>query len=179
MSSPATEADAPRLEETRPIYSRAPVPLMARPYDLQDRLEILNLLGAYGHLFDGGYREAWLETVFAPQARFILRSEHYGLTEMEGRDGIRRWFADSARVYRQYVERQGLDPAEARVFHWVQNVTVVDQQPDRARVVANQYVGVKHPGLEPTFHYVGNVRIEGVLEKDAGGRWQVVLWDIL
>ena len=47
-------------------YSSAPMPVISDKYSLRDRLDILNLLSLYGHLFDGGYRTAWLETIFAP-----------------------------------------------------------------------------------------------------------------
>ena len=169
-------------EESYPRYSRAPLPMMGQPYDLHDRLEILNLLGAYGHLFDGGYREAWLETLFAPDVRFRLTPPPGPLSPepivMEGRDGVRDWFARTPRVYRLLVESAGLDPMQAAVFHGIQNISVLEQTADRARIVANQYVGVRHAGLKPPFQYVGNVRIEGVLEKQPDGCWRITDWDV-
>jgi len=184
MTDSASESSASttRVVSGSPRYNAPALPLQGGDYDVRDRLDILNLLGAYGHLFDGGYREDWLATIFAPDARFSLTPRAVSLppapTVMEGRDGIRRWFAETPRVYRQLAEAQGLDPDKALVFHGIQNVVVVEQDARAARVVANQFIGVRHEGLSPPFQYVANVRIEGRLEKQPDGCWRVAVWDI-
>lgn len=163
-------------------YSSAPMPAISDKYSLRDRLDILNLLSLYGHLFDGGYRTAWLETIFAPHVVWTLAPQpalgRDTISIMRGREEVKNWFRETPRAYLIYVEKQGLDQDGASVFHSVRDIGITEQKPASASIVANQFIGVRHPGLTPTFHQLAVVGIEGELEKNAAGQWQVVNWNI-
>lgn len=172
--------DRPDSGEQR--YSVAPLPASSDSYSLRDRIDILNLLSLYGHLFDGGYRTAWLETVFAPDVVWTLAPQpavgRDTVSVMRGREQVKSWFIETPRAYRVYVEKQGLDPEGASVFHSVQDIGITEQQPECASIVANEFIGVRHPGLSPTFQHFAVVRIEGRLQKNTAGYWQVVNWNL-
>lgn len=164
-------------------YSTAPLPTTSDSYNLRDRMDILNLMALYGHLFDSGYRTAWLETVFAPDVIWTLSPQpsvgRNSTSVMRGREEIKTWFTETPRAYLTYVENQGLDPEQATVFHSVQDIGIIEQTSETVKIVANEFVGVKHPGLSPTFHHIGIIRIEGELRKNTSGRWQVTDWNLL
>lgn len=163
-------------------YSAAPMPAISDQYSPRDRLDILNLLSLYGHLFDGGYQSAWLETIFAPHVVWTLAPQpalgRDTISIMRGREAVKNWFRETPRAYLIYVEKQGLDQDRARVFHSVRDIGITEQKPASASIVANQYIGIRHPDLTPTFHHIAVVGIEGELEKNAAGQWQVVNWNI-
>lgn len=172
--------DVAESQEQR--YSSAPLPTTCDSYSLRDRLDILNLLALYGHLFDGGYRTAWIETVFAPDVVWTLPPQpdvgRDSVSVMRGREEVKRWFIETPRAYRTYVEKQSLNPEQATVFHSVQDIGITEQKPETARIVANEFIGVNHPGLSPTFHHIAIIRIEGELKKNTAGRWQVINWNL-
>ena len=161
-------------------YDRPPLP-MRGDYDLRDRLDIVNLLTAYGHLFDGGYRDAWIETIFAPDIEWTLLpfdGDHAAAVTMNGRDEVRAMFAGSTSQASMFLTKHGLAPAEAHVFHQISDICVVDQADTDAHVVARQFVGVGHESLDPSFQRFASVLVEGQLTKRPDAGWQVRRWQL-
>jgi hypothetical protein len=182
MSGVRTSADIrPQAElyQTRcPIYNVVPLPTDEQ-YDCRDRLDIINLLNSYGHLFDGGFRDAWIERIFTNDIEWTLLpadANPEAAVVMRGHDQIRTRFAQSESRASLFLKEQGLDPAEATVFHQITDICVVDQTPSTAHVVARQFVGVGHEGLVPPFQRFASVVIEGELIKRDDGRWRVRRW---
>lgn len=103
--------DSAEADEQR--YSSAPIPANDDNYSLRDRLDILNLLSLYGHLFDSGFRTVWLETVFAPHVVWTLAPQpavgRDTISAMRGREEVKSWFSETPRAYRIYVEKQFFD----------------------------------------------------------------------
>jgi len=169
----------PNLYQTRcPSYERIPLPKDGS-YDCRDRLDIINLLNSYGHLFDGAYREAWLERIFTDDIEWTLLpadANPAGTVVLRGRDQVRARFAETESRASLFLKEHDLDPAEGTVFHQITDICVVEQTERAARVAARQFVGVAHEGLVPPFQRFASVVIEGELTKQDDNCWRVKRW---
>ncbi len=131
-------------------------------FDIADRLEILNMLGEYSHLYDEGRFDDWLnlfvvdatfEFVGAMQAMFSGTSEIINIPSM----------------YREALARgeQGR--------HLLTNVTVLEQTASTASVAALALlIGTDRDG-QPTYNAPG--RYTGALARTGDG-WRIARWQL-
>ena len=89
-------------------------------FDIADRLEIVNLLGAYSHYYDGGEFNAWID-LFTDDAVFEFLGAITGT--FTGRDGI----LQISSPYSEALAEGG--PGR----HLMTNVTVLEQTSTTAK----------------------------------------------
>lgn len=132
-------------------------------FDIADRLEILNLIGAYSHYYDEGDFEAWA-SLFRDDAIFTFT----GAVEATFSGKERLLQIPSA--YREALARgeQGR--------HYLTNITVLEQTEREASVAALALLsGI---GADGKLSYYSPGRYTGTLVACDDGSWRISQWQL-
>ena len=137
-------------------------------YDLQDRLDILNVLSLYSHYVDEFQLEDWYAACFSADITFTIYSPTAlgaAPVVMQGYEGLREFFQPRFEAFqRNSIQRR----------HMFTNIGVSRQRADQADICAYVVVMSSQNGGAP--NPVSTSRYVGTMSKFTQG-WRIVSWN--